>query len=438
MIRTVAKKELLTSIRTVRFVVVVLVCCLLTPMSVWVLSSDYLKEVEDYQGRVDLEARRETGKELVLNVNRPVPELSALFRGINPESINSITLKVFVGWNLPIAAATQSVTHDIFPTVDLTFIIGVILSALALMLSFDAVSGEKADATLKLMMSNSVPRSAVVLGKWLGLSATLFIPLLLGMVISLLIFFATTGVQLSTDNWTALAAALIASAFTSRRSTSIFSCLAAWGLLVIVLPQAANAVSEMIDPIPTAQEAEKNIRLFYNDFAETLRKTNMDYAGQAKREGWSDGKAIGGQYTNALKMSIKSREDINNFERDFWLQASGQENIGRTVGLASPYSALTHVLISLADTGPEVQRDFLLQAYRYGERFFREIHTQRFSNLAGPDYPELIAQQPKFQFEGPSFVQRLQNSAWPLAALVIMNILLVVVGVIAFNRYDVR
>jgi ABC-2 type transport system permease protein len=453
MIRAVAKKELLTSIRTVRFVVVVLVCCLLMPLSVWVLSSDYLKEVEDYQGRMDLEARRETGKDLVLNVNRPVPELSALFRGINPESINSITLKIFVGWNLPIAAATQSVTHDIFPTIDLTFIIGVILSALALMLSFDAFSGEKADATLKLMMSNSTSRSSIVFGKWIGLSLTLFIPFLLGIVISLLIFLATTGIQLTANSWVALGIALLASllylaiflligivvsAFTHRRSTSIFSCLAAWGLLVIVLPQAANAVSEMIDPIPTAQEVEKNIRLFYNDFAETLRKTNMDYSEQAKREGWSDGKAIGGQYMNALKMAIKNREDVNNFERDFWLRAAGQENIGRTVGLASPYSALTQILISLADTGPEAQREFMVQAYHYGERYFNEIHSKRFADLANTNYPDLIAQQPKFRFDGLDLATRLQNSAWPLAALVIINILLLVVGVIAFNRYDVR
>ena len=453
MIATIARKELLTSLRTVRFVVVVLVCCLLTPLSAWVLSSDYLKEVEDYQDRVDLEERRESSKEFVLNVNKPVPQLSAFFRGVNPESINSITLKVFVGWNLPIAAATQSITHGLFPTVDLTFIVGVLLSALALMLSFDALSGEKADSTLKLMMSNSVSRSGVVLGKWLGLAATLFIPFLLGMVISLLVFFFTTGVRLTADNWVATAVAVLASlaylalfvligvvisTFTSRRSISIFACLAVWGLLVIVVPQAANAVSEMIDPVPTSQEVEKNIRLFYNDFAEGLRRRNMDLYEQAKREGWDDRRATLGQYNNALEMAIQNREDVNNYEREFWAQVVGQERIGRTVSIVSPFSDLSQALIALADTGPEVQRDFLIQAYRYGERFFREIHTQRFANLAGPGYPELIAQQPKFSFEGLSLTRRLENSVWPLAALVIMNILLAIVGVIAFNRYDVR
>jgi ABC-2 type transport system permease protein len=453
MIRAIAKKELLTSLRTTRFVVIMLVCCLLMPLSVWVLSNDYLKEVEDHNGRVDLDARRETGKEFMLNVSRPVPQLSALFRGINPESINNISLKVFVGWNLPTSAATQNTTQDIFPTVDLSFIIGVLLSALALMLSFDALSGEKADATLKLMMSNSVSRSSIVFGKWLGLSLTLFVPFLLGIVISLLIFLATTGTQLTAGSWIALAIALLASliylalflligivvsAIAHRRSTSIFSCLAAWGLLVIVLPQAANAVSEMVDPVPTTQEIEKNIRLFYNDFAETLRKANMDLAEEAKREGWNDGKAIGGQYGNALKMAIKNREDVNNIEREFWTKVSGQERIGRILSIVSPYSDLTQILISLADTGPEVQREFLLQAYRYGERFFSEIHTKRLNNYFGPGYPELIAQQPKFRFDGLDLATRLQNSAWPMAALVIINILLVVIGVIAFNRYDVR
>ena len=450
MIRQIAGKELLTTLKTVRFLIVVLICCLLTPISVWVLSSDYLKEVEDYQGRVDLEERRETGKDFAISVNKPVPQLSALFRGTIGDSVNSISLRALVGWNMPVAAATQSVTHAIFPTVDLTFIIGVVLSALAVMLSFDAVSGEKADATLRLMMSNPVQRSSVILGKWLGLVLTLWLPFVVGIIISLLIFIGVTGIDLSSDNMTALALAIatclvflalfvligiVVSALTKRRTVSIFAGLALWGLLVILLPQIANAVSDVIAPIPTSQEIEKNIRLAYNDFANASRKENMETSEKALRENWDDRTAMATMFRQTAAAGLENLKTADDIERDFWLKVARQEYAGRTVSLASPYSALTQALIALADTGPEVQREFLREAYSYGETYFEAVWA---ALLGGSGNDESTGEQPPFSFEGLDLNRRVELALAPMATLLIMTIVLAIVGVIAFNRYDPR
>lgn len=452
MITTMLEKELLVTLKTVRFIVAVLICCLLMPLSVWVLSTDYLRDNDDYQGRVALDARRIDGKPFAVNVNRPIPPLSALYRGAYPESVNSVNLKFYFGWNLPAAAATQSLANDLFPTVDLTFIVGIILAAMALMFSFDALSGEKAEATLRLIMANPVPRGQVVIGKWLGLSLALAVPFVIGMLLSLLIFFSITGAQLTGDDWGALALTaaaavlylalfvligIVVSAFTTSPTVSIFVCLSVWGLLTIVLPQSANAIASVIAPAPSPQSVEKNIRLTYNDFAAGIRARNLEIYERAKRMGLKGADIEDEKDRNELMSALENRRETNNLEREFWLTIQRQEEVGRTAALFSPYGCLSQTFITLANTGPYSQRQFLMQAYAYSETYFTDVWTRAL------DSAEITSRQaaetaPKFQYADPGLGARIEQTLLPMGVLIGAIGLLLFVAVVAFNRYDVR
>ena len=449
MILTVAKKEFLFSITTLRFSVLVLICCLLMPISVWVLSSDYLRELEDYRGRVELEEGRQAGKDASINVSRPVPQLSALFRGVSLESVNNVDLKFLIGWNRPNAAESQSDTHAVFPTVDLSFIIGVVFSALSLMLSYDALCGEKEQATLSLMMSSPVSRSSIVVGKWLGLTLTMILPFLLGILLSLLLLFSTTGVVLSGANWIALTLALLVclvflssfvllgitiSALTGSTARSIISCLVTWSLLTMIVPQLANVASENLVPIPSTQAKEKNIRLAHNEFCRIMRNSNIELSKRARREGWEYSRVIQLQEEIVNRSSLDGMRAMNAIEEEYRMQVAEQENVGKLISALSPYGSLNLAMIALADTGPESQRAFLTAAYRYGEFYFEELANDK----SGRSTEEVISEIPKFDFRETSLEQRLSLAALPAALLVFTNILLIFVAVIAFNRYDVR
>lgn len=453
MIGDIALKETLVSLKTVRFIIAILICCLLMPLSVWVLSSDYRRDLDDYDGRIDLEARRTQGKNMSITVNRPVPPLSPLFRGALPESANSVNLKYYLSWNYPVAAATQSITSDIFPTVDLTFIIGAILSALALMFSFDAISGEKADATLRLIMSNPVARYKVIIGKWLGLSGALLIPFIIGIILSLLVFFTISGVSLTGGNWLALIIALVAaliylalfiligiviSAFTRNPSVAIFICLGVWGLLTILLPQSANAAASALSPVPPPQKIEKDIRNLYTDMANAIRNYNMELVDRAKRTGMEYQKMDQQRNENEFKLATKNRVDANDVEREYWLQIATQEQTGKMISYISPFGCLNQVLISMANTGPEGQRAFLRQSYSYGERFFSDIWSEALFSNQNSTWEKIISAQPKFKYDEINIEHRIGASIIPLGLLIVFNIVLLIVGVIAYNRYDVR
>jgi len=453
MISNIALKELFVSMTSVRFIITVLVCCLLMPLSTWVLSSDYTKDYEDYRERVELESRRDsTSKQFVTIASRPVPQLSSLFNGINNSAVNTINLKYFIGWNVPISAGRQSVTNSIFPTVDITFIVGIVLSALALMLSFDAISGEKYQATLRLMMSNSLSRASIVIGKWLGLTLAILIPYLLGLVLSLLIFFFITGISLSTANAISLVLAIVVtmiylslfiligitvSAFTKSPALSILVSLGVWGVLIFVVPQIANAISTQLNETSTPQLVEREIRIAYNEMAEGIRQKNIAITDKAKAENIPYSEFNPERFATDMQMAEENRVRANQIEMEYWNTVTRQENTARILSLASPFSALKQSLMSLAETGPEAQRAFLQQAYEYGERYFVSIWGMA---TGDQDYTwdEIISGQPEFKMTNHSVDQRLELALLPIAAMILLMVVLAMVTVISFNRYDVR
>lgn len=447
----VAKKEILVSLTSVRFIITVIVCCLLMPLSTWVLSNDYIEDQRDHQARVELENRRTEGKNMATVVSRPVPPLSSLFRGVNTQAVNSINLKYYVGWNMPKSVGRQSITSAIFPTVDITFIVGVVLSALALMLSFDAVSGEKAQATLRLMMSNSVPRSSIILGKWVGLSTVVLIPFSLGVVLSLLVYFFITGVSLNGAEAIALVIALLVtaiylalfvligitvSALTKNPALSILVSLGIWGVIVFILPQLSNAVASGINPIRSPQVIERDIRVAYNEMANAMRDKNIEITEKAKRESlpyeeWNP-ERVRGDFALVKENKITA----NSIEREYWLEVKEQEKLSRAISSVSPYGALSQAVMSLASTGPATQRAFLEQAYSYGERFFTTIWDLALETDQGWD--EILPAQPQFEFQGRSIDERVDDALVPIASIIVLMVVLALVAVLTFNSYDVR
>ena len=448
MITRIAFKELLTSLLTLRFIIIVLVCCLLVPISVTVLSNDYLAEKGDYESRMEIEAAREGGRAQRVDVFRPVPQLMALFRGVSVNSVNGIQLNDDP-WNEHLSSAIQSPTEAVFPTVDLTFIIGFVLSALAVILAFDSLSGEKAAATLRLLMANGVPRSSVVIGKWIGLTITLLIPFLLGMVISLMIFILITGAGFSSGTWLALGLCLFTamlflsvfvllgiavSAFTATPAQSIFLGLGVWGLLTILLPQIAVAAADSLAPVPSIKEVEKNIRMATNEYHQETRETNLAMVERALVEEWEYSQVRQARRNHEYPRETSHRHKVVEMEREYWRKVHQQEQLGRALAMISPFGSLNQSLITLAGTGPEGQWHFIEQAYDYGVWYFDEL----VSDPNRPPTEDVIATMAPFEYQPQPFSEKLEVSTMPLAALVLMNLLLVIVSVIAFNRYDVR
>ena len=111
-------------------------------------------------------------------------------------------------------------------TLDWVFVIVVAFGIIGIVLSFSAINGEKEDGTLRQILSNSVPRSSVFLGKYLALTTATVLPLLAGSLVGLLVVetFGPTGMI-----WAHIAHLGV---FFSLRLHLCFGCCAALPLCV--------------------------------------------------------------------------------------------------------------------------------------------------------------------------------------------------------------
>ena len=241
MLSTIIRKEFLDKISTLRFFIALLLSFGLTTISASVLSSNYAQELADYHARVKLHT--ETKSEGLVIVDRKPSVLSVLFPGIVNNSARSVRLEVDL-YPETIETIDDNPLSVLFATVDWTFIIGIVMSLLAILFAYDTVCGERETGTLALMTSNSTPKPMLILGKWIGGYLSLIIPCLVGWFSGFLIFITHPQIHLTAADWSSVgwllfgtslylacvfALGVLVSTLTSRSSTAIVALLTVCG-----------------------------------------------------------------------------------------------------------------------------------------------------------------------------------------------------------------
>ena len=155
---------------------------------------------------------------------------------------------------------------------DWGYIIGLVMSFVAILLTFDAISGERENGTLALVLSNAVSRAGILGGKFLGAFIVIAIPMLIGILLSTLIVSLSGVVSLHGDDWlriglmVALSLIYIALfvglglAISSRMrhsSTSLIVLLLIWIVLVVLVPNTFGTVVSTLHTVPSQREFQE-------------------------------------------------------------------------------------------------------------------------------------------------------------------------------------
>ena len=162
------------------------------------------------------------------------------------------------------------------------FVVALLVSFVALLFTFDAVSGEKESKTLSLELSNPVPRSALLAGKFVSAVASVTAIVAVGVGVSLLILIATGAAGLSTAaagealaflGAAALLAAVMAafgllcSVLARRSNVSLLLALCVWLLFAVVIPNSSGFVAKAVYPIERAEAVQKRVDKALDDLS---------------------------------------------------------------------------------------------------------------------------------------------------------------------------
>ena len=251
--------------------------------------------------------------------------------------------------------------------VDWAFIIGFILSLIALWFTFDAFSGEREQGTLRLMLANSIPRHTVLIGKFLGALLSISIPFVLAVLVNLLLISTANTVHLTTEAWGRLgiifclallytslfvALGLLVSARVQQSAVSLMILLLTWVTLVVFMPSTLASIASSFSPAMSFDEFWKQRNPIKEDLWDKYKEGRSSELDDRKLRAKSE------FYTENAEREERWQEEQLKYR-------SSQVHRARAITGISPATLLQHLIESFAGTGFERHLQFAENVQRY-------------------------------------------------------------------------
>lgn len=428
MLRHLVVKELHESLVSRKFQVAFLAACVLATVGSALLVVDCQQALADHRQRAQGHERLLSeldDQTLVYGAvaDLPLHPWQRLIRGATAGRDQP----VFVGYLFEptfLRHLAEVSAVDVYTSVDLGFLITVVLSLLAVLLGHDLISGEQERGTLRQLLANAVSRDALLVAKWLGAFAVLACALaaLLAVTFAFLVGLPT---QFSLDGeWGRMAAVagvalLLSAAMLSlgmlvscrcrQSSHALVFLLFLWVVLAVVVPSLAPYAAGLWRPVPsTAEELQKRLELTL-EFEPAQGRGNLD--------------------------ADTFQQRMGRLQEDYQQRLAQQMSLTRTLSYLSPVSTAAHLLADLAGSGLDTQLRAGQAVRRFRDRYvaFTEelFATRSHSGSAGRE-----AKRPRLELPYPSLQEATVALRPGVTVLVLYSVLLFLAGHLAFLRKD--
>ena len=478
---TIAKKEMMVLLYSPRFILMAITAFILILLALFVGYANYNLENEiALSGQKAAEAKLTGSSDLTMTgfrtIRQPV-KLSIFDVGVTSVLGRLGDTSRGVRGSMKNSPASTDPSISLFGGFDLTFIVAEIMALLALLFSYDAISGEKENGTLKAVMANRISRSSVFFGKVLGISIpvilTFLLPFLMGLAIMLIIF----NLNFTSQEWLRLCVmvgtsviymaiftliGITASALTRSRFTSLMLCLFIWVIAVAIFPSLViQGVTEFNPPMSKSEFIEKRRAVARNE----------SFRYDQRLQGYLDENPTTGKewveksVPNIVRMQIALEKGAA-MEKEwsqYELSNKKSENSAMLLSIISPSAAYRNIQHSLADTGPAMLRNLNEARVQYEKEFskyawnlvfnpkekrpyvrsidydFSDENQVKAKALDVPEQPLLdISDMPRFEYRQVSLETAISNVIVQLGSLAFSFVFFLAVSFVAFIRYDVR
>ena len=491
----IIQREFVSNVLTSRFMIGFIVCLMSTAAAVFVQVADYEKRLAAYH--VALQEHQEETRtwDLYSQINpkayrKPNP-LSIFNVGMEKSGADMVSIKLATPiWEKEAQKqGSDNPFLSIFLSVDVIFVFKIVLSALAILFAYNTISGEREDGTLKLVLSNPIPRDALMLGKYLGGVLSLFPIVVMSFTIGILIAYASPAIDLNIGDLLRLVMVLLVSllyvsicyllgmllsVWTKEAATTLILSMFIWGILTIVHSNIATFAVAKFPPykLQSEKEARQQVREIWDDFKEKrdtyiLKKWGYNYPASAiSHEGpitlgmtmsspWElefiefytikpihnadvskFQEVLGYQeplridYANRGEEILKRREDTGERNRQ----------LAKDISRISFADAYRFAVGAITNTNRKSYNDYIGQARRYKRQVVdylvgKDVFSARawFSSDKGKaEFVDL----PVFQHQYNSLSESLSRALGDVFILLAWNIILFMGTYVSFLRYD--
>jgi len=336
------------------------------------------------------------------------------------------------------------------------FIVGMLISFTVLLLSFDAISGEKEMHTLALTFSHPLSRQTYLFGKYLSVVIISLLAMLPGISISVLIlilskiivingmlmteiFFFSISAFLLVSAMAALG--LLCSLFTRTSNEGLLLALSLWLFFVLVIPNLTTLTSDYIIPVEPANLVEQRRQDAYNAINDA-----------APEGSWSANWGDPFYYQNELRarnrmnLMLSDKRVMDDYYSSMFMQ---NEKLMR-IAMFSPVGAFEHFNEAITDggffrfmknwTAINQYQETLLQFFKDKDAADSESpHWYNpFESLSTTRKPVNFEEVPRFTEKPAAFSNRLNNAGIFLLMMFLYTLIPLLGCIWKFDTYDLR
>jgi len=417
MIWSIAQKEILENLTTYRFFILTALLAILMTVSIIVMYGDYQSRLENY----NLLLPEQNSPNVII----PPNPLSIFAKGLDSNLGRLYEISIL---GIQVRLNQQSVNRlfALFTVPDMLFIIRVMLALIAILFTFDAVTVEKEQGTLRLILASGGQRAFFLFGKLIGRFALIYVPFALLVLAYAIVVSLLPDVQSGSYYWQRVGFIIVTSVFyvfafsalglfvsslVHRSSTAMILGLAIWSLFVFVIPNMGTTIAKAISDVPPSERVEMQSR---------LAAIRAIYE-RSQRE------RTAGEGQEALRMIQQIRDANSQLLESYRPMSNELIRITKTTARISPAGALTFLLTDGTNTG-------LYEELKLKDAI--TLHVNRnFNRIIGLEKGPIE----NFGYHRASLSEVLLGSAFTdVLILVLYSIGFIGMALIGFLRYDPR
>ena len=470
-------REIQGAIIDFRFWVVLLLCVIIIPLSFYVSVKNYSHNLSDYQQEVQsYRDNANVSSTFMAEGVRPPSPLSIFSQGLDKKMPYKIITSR--NGNYKIEYAMPDNKKDLLGEMDFSFIVAFVLSILAIVFTFNSISGDKENGILRIVLSNAVYRRQILLAKLFGNYIVFLVPFLLSILIGLMVVcFSGVIPVFSAELFPAIlimiglsliflfvlfSLGIWVSALTRSSSLSINVLLLIWIILSLVLPKLSPIIGSVVYPVESnsvfevkktllrnsieSEQINEEIELYDNiqaqlppdeDWRQQTQKANKIYDEQVI--------PIREKYEKRLALELEQ------LTGDYTMRCNRQNNLSRNIARLSPINSINNLMAEFSYTGYSEADNFMQHAKTYQafvkqevyDKFEHKVYRQTGGNssyssrAAGFEDVEIPAPVlDNYKYIGLDKV--LQQNWVDITLLCLYGLLFFVCGFVSFLRFDVR
>lgn len=476
MLRTIIEKEIRDIIGSSKFAISFGACAVLILLCFITGAMNYQTSQAQYEAAKAENVRQMEGLTDWFSVQQhriflPPHPLASLVSGVSNDIGRTTEVRGRGELSADGSRYAEDPVYAVFRFLDLEFLFQVVLSLLAILLGYDAISGEKERGTLRLSFSNGISRATYILGKLIGSFLALIIPLVLALCLGSLIY-PIMGVPMAGVDWVRLALVILTgvlfvgafltlsvmvSAFTQQTSSSFLLLLVVWIGSVLIVPRASVLLAGRMVDVPSVDEiASQKARL-----ASQLMEEDRTKMGEFKAPPTAPGEEFEPDKMlkefNRFMDSLADARDKQMAEfggrlnEDRINKQRAQERLAFLVARLSPSASFALATSALAGTDMFLKDHYQDQTLAYQQEYARFIKQKIGLNPSGRmvimlrddgdnEKPKEIdpSEMPGFHYTPPPFAESAGHAVFDMGLLAIFNLIFFAGSVVGFLRYDVR